>query len=551
MQKDVIYIDVEDDITAIIGKVKGSKEKIVALVPPKRIGVLQSAVNLRLLARTAESSSKHLVLITNNQALMGLSAAAKIPVAKNLQSKPELAEIPALDVDNGEDVIDGAQLPVGELAKTADKTTKSSPADEVTDQILAGIENDDTTTLAPPPKPGESPARARIKSGVKVPSFNAFRKKVFIFGGLGVLLLIFLIWAIFFAARATVVIDARTTPTDIKSAVAIGTSLSTSADAATLKSVVQTDKQTQTIDFDATGTQDIGDKATGEVKLSLLSPSPTAVPAGTQLSTTDGLIFVTDSAATIPASVPCFPTFCAQSTTVNVTASASGTKFNGASGNLSGAPSGASAQLTGATAGGTEKVIKIVLQADVEKAKAQLVAQKSDDIKKKLKAKFGDDMIVIEDSFQTTPAAPQSAPAIGQESKDGKAKLTSEVTYTFSGIAKSELSSYLKSALEKQMDKEEQRVYSDGAKNVKLTGFTQNNGNTTVTITAVGQIGPRVDDEAIKEQVKGKRYGEIQTDLKRIEGVNDADTKFWPFWVSSVPNDVKKIKIEFKLQNGS
>ena len=50
-KKDIIYIDVEDDITAIIGKIKESKEKIIALVPPKRIGVLQSAVNLRLLAR--------------------------------------------------------------------------------------------------------------------------------------------------------------------------------------------------------------------------------------------------------------------------------------------------------------------------------------------------------------------------------------------------------------------------------------------------------------------------------------------------------------------
>lgn len=94
MNKDVIYIDVEDDITAIISKVKSSKEKIVALVPPKRVGVLQSAVNLRLLQRTATQSDKRIVLITNNQALAALSAAASIPVAKNLQSKPELAEMP-------------------------------------------------------------------------------------------------------------------------------------------------------------------------------------------------------------------------------------------------------------------------------------------------------------------------------------------------------------------------------------------------------------------------------------------------------------------------
>ena len=87
-QKDVIYIDVEDDITSIIGKVKASKESIVAIVPPKRTGVLQSAVNLRLLARAASNSDKKLVLVTSNQALTHLAANARMLIAKSLQSKP-------------------------------------------------------------------------------------------------------------------------------------------------------------------------------------------------------------------------------------------------------------------------------------------------------------------------------------------------------------------------------------------------------------------------------------------------------------------------------
>src|SRR5690606_21260050 len=118
MNKDVIYIDVEDDVTAIIGKIKKAKEKIVALVPPKRAGALQSAVNLRLLERMAKNDKKRLVLITGNQALIALAASAKIPVAKNLQSKPELAEIPAIIVDDDDDIIDGSELPVGDHADT-------------------------------------------------------------------------------------------------------------------------------------------------------------------------------------------------------------------------------------------------------------------------------------------------------------------------------------------------------------------------------------------------------------------------------------------------
>src|SRR5690606_18691684 len=117
MSKDTIYIDVEDDITAIIGKVKASGSKIVALVPPKRIGVLQSAVNLRLLARAAKQSDKRLVLISGNSALTALAASAGIPAARTLQSKPELAPPPDLDDNQTEDIIDGSELPVGDLAR--------------------------------------------------------------------------------------------------------------------------------------------------------------------------------------------------------------------------------------------------------------------------------------------------------------------------------------------------------------------------------------------------------------------------------------------------
>src|SRR5689334_15273302 len=121
MNKDVIYIDVEDDITAIISKVKASKEKIVALVPPKRIGVLQSAVNLRLLERASKQGKKRLVLITNNHALMSLAASASIPVARNLQSKPEIAPIATAEADEDDDIIDGNELPVGEHAGLKDE----------------------------------------------------------------------------------------------------------------------------------------------------------------------------------------------------------------------------------------------------------------------------------------------------------------------------------------------------------------------------------------------------------------------------------------------
>ena len=98
-KKDVIYVDIEDDITSVIEKVKEAKASIVALVPPKRIGVLQSVVNLKLLQRAATSAKKRVVLITNDQALIGLAAGVAMPVAKNLQSRPELPSMTAAKID--------------------------------------------------------------------------------------------------------------------------------------------------------------------------------------------------------------------------------------------------------------------------------------------------------------------------------------------------------------------------------------------------------------------------------------------------------------------
>jgi hypothetical protein len=550
MQKDVIYIDVEDDITAIIGKVKASKEKVVALVPPKRIGVLQSAVNLRLLARTGDQNHKHVVLITNNHALSGLAAAAKIPVAKNLQSKPELAEIPALVVDDEDDIIDGEQLPVGELAKTAD--TKVDTKGALAASAISGINIDDDAPIrAAPPKDGATPAKPRIKSGIKVPDFGSFRKKVFIFGGAGVALILFLIWAIWFAPFATVVIDARTTATAIKQPISLGPTIETNAERATVKSIVQQDKLASSVEFEATGTEEVGDKASGTMTLSRSIPGSATVPYGSAF-TNGNCVFVTQSQATVPGATPVWNgsgfTAVAGTVDVKVLASAIGDECNLSPRSYESSVDNVSAS-GGQMAGGTKRQIKIVTAGDVQKASDALKQQKGDDMKRKLQAKFAKDVTVIDESFAAAAADPQSVPAIGAELKTGKAKLTSEVTYTMVGIAKADLGRFLTGMLEKSLKKDEQRIYEDGASKAKLTGFKVAGGATSVILEAVGQIGPKIEDDKIKEQVKGMRYGEVQSTLKEIDGINDADTKFSPFWVQTVTNDNKKIKIEFKIKN--
>lgn len=540
MNKDIIYIDVEDDITAIIGKIKASNEKIIALVPPKRVGVLQSAVNLRLLQRMANNGNKKLVLITNNQALIALSAAAMIPVAKNLQSKPELAQISALSIDDDEDIIDGSSLPVGELERTAD----------IPDDTLASPAAIDKKPLAIATLGAAAVNKARrTKSGIKVPNFTTFRKRLFIGAGAGLLLIGFLIWAIWFAPAAKVIITARVTAAPINTIATLGGTAATDVKAGTIQSVVQQTKKDISVEFDATGTKNIGEKASGTMTLSNVysTEGSITVPAGSKFSSSD-FTFVSSETVVVPRAqfvgglIP-------GKADVAVVAEASGDEYNlTPRAYTSDSVDGISAQGS-QMAGGTTKIASVVTADDVQKASEKLVEQPSEDVKKQLIKLFSSDEVVIDDSFTIDRAAPVSTPAVGAEAV-GKVKLTSSATYMLTGIAKNDIEMYLKADLDKQLSgRDDQRMYDTGADKAKLSEYTKAGDVATVQIISTGQIGPRIDEAEIKEQVKGKIYGEVQQSLEAIDGISTVDVQFSFFWVRTIPNDIDKIDVEFKLEN--
>lgn len=538
MNKDVIYIDVEDDITAIIGKVKAASSKIVALVPPKRIGVLQSAVNLRLLNRAATQGGKHLVLISGNAALGALAAAAKIPVAKNLQSKPEIVvSAPVVDDDENDDLIDGSKLPVGDHARTADAGAASLVAtNPAIDEAVR--ENAAEEIKAPLGR------RAVKASGVKVPNFDKFRKKMVLIIAGGILLIAFLIWAIFFAARATVIISARTTSSAVNAQVTFDPALATSLQNGTLKSVTKQIKKDQSVDFTATGQKNVGDKATGTVKFSTgsIASLGTTIPAGTLLTASNGKTFTTDQSVTMTLSNY-------QGAPTGITATDQGTASNGATGNMSGAPSGITATITTATSGGTDKTVTTVAAGDISQAATQLQQLSTDDLKKQLAAQFDSNYIIIDQSFKADQGQPVSAPAVNQEATDGKAKLTSSSTYSLSAVPKSDVKQFLDDYFAAKINgNANQRIYDDGASGATLTNVTPGDkGIFTANLVTNGKIGPKIDDEAVKSAAAGKRYGEIQSSLEKIQGIDNVDVKFSPFWVSTAPTDTKRIGVEFKL----
>lgn len=540
MNKDVIYIDVEDDITNIVSKIKDSKARIVALVPPKRVGILQSAVNMRLLNRVAENAEKRIVLITGDQALSGLAAAARIPVAKTLQSRPEIAEIPAIDVDDGDDVIDGSEIPVGELADKATPKARNK-ADDAIDAAIAEDEK--------PTKPAK-PAKPAGKGKPKVPDFNVFRKKLVLIGGGIVLFVLFMVWAIWFAPHATVVITAKTTTSTVDKSVTLKQDGKVDAANNTIKSLRQEQKKELSVDFTPTGKKKVGEKASGTMHLVRTSVSSLTltIPAGTSFSSGDYTFVSTEPASLSGTSIG--PGGVIQSVaTVKVQATQVGSEYNLSSRSYSSNVSGFSAAGT-AMSGGSSREVTVVSADDVAKAKVKLDAQKDASLQSAVKALFPSSSIVINESYQEARSNPTPSVAVDHEAS-GTVQLKTTVTASMQGIDRSDMKQFLEDTLKKEIgSKKNQKIYNDGSNEVKFAQYSERNNAVQVRLTANAKIGPEIDEHKVKEQVKGRNYGDVQSSLESIEGVQDVDTKFSPFWVRTVPNNDKHISIEFKLDNG-
>ncbi len=553
-KKETIYIDVEDDITAIIGKIKASKEKIIALVPPKRVGVLQSAVNLRLLARTADNSKKRLVVITHNVALSSLAASANIPVAKTLQSRPELAEVPG-EIDDEDDVIDGDKVSIGDHAGI-DTDDDDQDSDEPVTKMSSHLDNiniDGEATSVKKPIRKEATKKPRVK----VPDFGSFRKKMTLGAIVGALLIAFFVWAIWIAPSATVIVSARTTDVELQTPLTVGEGLAADNTKKTLPSIVQTEKQEDTVEFTPTGKEEVGEKASGTVKIYNCKNDSVTISSGTYISN-GAQNYVIQSTVVVPdadfnpggGGFICDPGVSSDIKVVAVDIGSDSNKSSGEEFAIAGQSDLVTAESSSDIGGGSKKTITVVSPEDVLKAREQLAQDKTSEVKEILLKKFDSSVIVIKDSFSTKVGEQEIIPKLGEEVTGNKATITVEMVYTMSGIAEPVLREFLENAIKEQLgDLENKRIYDSGAKDARITEFelSSNKKQATISLAATGKIGPKIQDDDIRKIVKGKRYGEIEKALKAIDGVSGVKVNLSPFWVFTVPDDYKKITIEFNL----
>jgi len=560
MNKDVYYIEPEDDITDIVNRVKSSEKKIVALVPPKKMGVLRSKINLKLLYKAAKTADKAVVIITTDQALTKLSGVSGLPVAKALNSRPlmpsEIVEEEAADPkdfeleetephfteksDNDDSDDENAEASSKNSAKMSKKSTKSNNKDEIdlnSEQLKDDSEESDE----------------KVK---KLPSLERYRKWI-ILGVVGVVALIaFLVWANIFAPFAKITVAVKTTSDSFSENVSFVTK-EDQADVASgklyLEQVSYTDESST--EFEATGEKNEGEKAEGTVYISATTnaldyyagkTTSVTIPSGTA-ATSSNKNFFTTADLTLDFSSCDWVSgggYCTQSAAVKVRAKEPGTSYNIAAGSwqIAGGYTGKSNE---STSGGTDKIVKIVTKDDIKKATENLTSN-STESKQKLLAQINtEEMVAIEASYKIDAEDPVSSPKEGEAIEDGKkAKLTAKTTHKIYVVDRTKIDEFIKAKYSAKLTND-QILHSTGSPFFER--YLETDKEITAKLKTTVKTGPDVTEAIVLEKSKGKKIGEVQSLIKSINGVQDVTIEKSVPWMSSVPSDENKIEIKISV----
>ena len=526
--KEVIYVDGDDDITTIIDKTTSSEASIIALVLPKKYATLKSSVHMKLLKRTADKSRKKIVLITGEDTLLPLAANAGVFVASSLKSRPEVPKVKPVEMIAKETVVE-------------ESDTDLDP-DSTLEELAGGVTVSEKITKTSSEKSTKI-KQIKESSKIRVPNFDKFRLRAVLIG-LGVIALIVGWYVAFFVVpKANVVIQAQTSRVATEVDFTVNPTLSEDViDKDTVAGLSKEISKTVTERFDATGEKDVGEKAKGTITVQNCDSSETvSLPAGTVFTdTTTSFKFTSNSAATVPGgSFSGGGCSSPGEVDVSVTATQSGDTRNLSSRSYSVA--GQSSFITGFggnMSGGTSEIVKVVSSADIEKATKLLLSKTDDNIRTELALLFAEDDIIIDDSFKVANTNPQPSVKAGDEASE--ASSSTQFTYSITAIPNKSMVAILEKKQAELVDTTTQSILDSGVDNVKIEVIEKHDaGVLALKANTDGYVGPEIDIAQLSVELEGKRFSEAVDLIKGRPGVKDVDLDLSPFWVFSVPSPNK------------
>jgi hypothetical protein len=536
MNKDVIYVDIDDDIADIVDKVVDSPKRLVALVLPKNIGALRSVVNMKLLARSARDSEKLVALVTPNTAVLPLASQAKLAVAKSLQDRPIIPEISPTEnlVSNVIDGDENAPIVVDETAETAEKID-----DAIDDDVL---------------KEEDGKKKSKTKTP-KVPSFDKIRNRIIAIASVvGVIIVALVVMWFTLVPKAVISITTRTENRQLSEPVKFTTNqVEVKPEEGIFLLEEHEIVKKSEVEFTITGEKVIGEKATGKITVCNKNygvlGAGFSISANTKFSTTiDGVTLNYLSTAIVE--VPPSASTCSSSNsvTVNVVAENIGEEYNLVEGKDFSFNKTADLSASAMT-GGSKKTVKIVSEEDYNMAKAGLTSVNEVAGKKEALSSLNTSLKPVGDESTVTMSVKdiEVMPKVGEETALTTAKMTQETFFKAFGVSAEKLEEFIVQKITPEIEnKNELRIYDTGIKEARIDNFINTDGKLSASLKSIVKIGPNISEDQIRELTANKKFNEAKTNVSNLQSVSDVVIDFNYFWVNTVPKDYKHITVEFE-----
>lgn len=575
-----LYLEPDEEITSVVDRLKEVDDEEVVIVVPKRAGILQSIVNLKLLRYQAEQMKKRISLVTTDKtgrnlaSAVGLTVHQKMPEKAGKQAKAESAvkepveEIPIKyrrqppKEPASDDQAIGFKK--GAEPKIATKSIADAPPEEL-DEIEPEPEASAEETKIPVKVEKDAPKSKRRKRRlpkvtipkVTVPNFRkakatkpktatgpkAKRLSWKIAAAIGLVLLLGAgTAAAVVLPKATVTVTPKTTPVNASVPMTFSTrapSVNVEAGIVPAKTIEVTKEGTRQVT--ASGRSEGGEKASGEITVVSELPRNQSLVARTRFQAPDGRIFRSQSAVVVPAR---------QRATVRVVADDGGQAGNLAAGTRLTIPGLQSTStvyglVENPLTGGTDSATTNISEQDVEKAKAELSAQIAREGEAEAKSKLAVGYTLNPKIAAVTVLASSTDPQVG----------AAATTFTVTGRVRVTYFTYQEKDYEQVYDPKLAAQIPAGTELTDQTEETfevtqssrdQLSGNMKVETSAATSISK----DQVKEEIKGKSPEEAEQALAADGQASNVEIKLFPFWVMSIPGNADKIIVEFRPSQG-
>lgn len=589
---EIIYLEPDEEITSVIDKLKALEQDVkkVTLVVPKGAALLQSVVNLKLLKREGDVLKKDLSLVTQDRIGRNLASQAGFTVYDNLNNphpiieparpQPRTEEIIELDLTGkkqDEEKAPGVAVhrydeslpPVSNVVENEpeqnynEEEKTKSPAPSFLNRPVPVQQEEHEEQPMPEDKPistviwnREPEEGATISASSNSRGFStgkSMKKKIF-FAFVGIILIVLGVLFYLFYPKAVVTLAVKTDSFEQPLEITIDNNIQKADEARkAIPGELLESEQQGSKKFSATGKKEIGEKAKGTITVSNDSGTAQTVASGTEFKSDSGQIFRSTANVSIlgaTASVDSHGNVVKTlgKSDVSVEASDPGDQFNISPTNFTVIGHDMlTGRSTTAMSGGISRQLTIVTQNDLNNAKSELsnelYSAGHDDLKKKAgKSK------IMDSSFKDDAISFTADKNVNDQSDDFN--ITVKTKSSTISFIEDDFRAMVVAALGGLVPKDKELILSSSDEiSSSMTDVDIAHGLLKIKGTVKTKLAPKIDQDQLKNSIKGKKSTEAEDIIKLNKAVDSVSVILAPsWWLKKVPNIDKNIKLDFQYK---